>query len=99
MTGESFATGKTVLEQPGHEVLVIGQSHQTVSNVARRQHTEVAAQATRRAAVVAHRYHGLEVGDLAPHGLLETAEQHRQPAPSADRDQLGAAFRDHVRLS
>jgi hypothetical protein len=85
---EPAAVREPVLEEPGQQILVVGQRHDAVADVARRQHSELTTQAPRRAAVVAHRHHRSEIGDLAADVALEPTQQHGEARPAADRHQI-----------
>ena len=60
----SFQTAsgmEAILEQTRQQGLILRQRHHAVADVARRQHLELAAQATGAAAVIAHRDNGCDV--------------------------------------
>src|SRR5581483_12458421 len=82
VAAQPLAFGEPKAKQLGDERLVVGERDQTVANVARRKHAELAAQPSGRAAVVAHGDDGREVR----RDLLEPAQHGREPGAAADDD-------------
>ncbi len=81
MSLQAPLSGEAILEQLAHHRLVVGQGDQTVAQVAGRRHSHVPAQQPGAAAVVGHRHHGGQVAAVR----LESAEERREAASSADR--------------
>ncbi len=99
MADQAAAVREAVLEEARQQVLVVGQRDDAVADVARRQHAELAPQASGGAAVVGD---GDDAGELAQpraaHLVLEAAQQRRQPGAAADRHQGAGARRFHSLL-
>ena len=52
LAGDLAIAGEAMAEQLGHQLIVIGQRHQAIADVARRQHVELSAQPPGTLAIV-----------------------------------------------
>jgi hypothetical protein len=84
VTAQTLALGEAVAKEIGHQGFVVGKRHETVADVARRQHAELLLKPPGGAAVVADRHDG---GEIA-RSVLEPAKQRREPGAAADGDDL-----------
>jgi hypothetical protein len=75
-------TGAEAVLEGGGPELVVGERHEAAAQVARREHVEVAAQPTRRPAVVGDAHDGEHLVGVAAGG----AQHARQAVPAAERD-------------
>jgi hypothetical protein len=66
MAAQSAAAGKAVIEKLGEELLILGEGHQAVADVAGRKNAEITPQAAGAAALVCDGDNGGEPGNLRP---------------------------------
>ena len=66
VSAQPVAAGKAVIEKLGEKLLVLGEGHQAVANVAGRKYAEITPQPAGASALVSDRDHGSEARDLRP---------------------------------
>ncbi len=75
-------TGRETVFERVRPELVVGEGHETPTEVSRREHAQIAAETSRRAPVVGH---ADDRGDRR-RVPADTAERSRQPVPASERD-------------
>src|SRR5579885_3719903 len=91
---QSTAIGKSVLEQPRKQRLILRQRDHAIADIARREHVEIAAQAARTAAIVRYSHNrrhldGRQLRMLVRHRVaadvsLQPAQQGRESCSASN---------------